>query len=73
MEGAVSTTDLLVLTISDQLLLALKKYFFAFTKQAILTRRSIVLSLPLQQGFPGLVQYLLAMPERCAHKLTCKY
>ncbi len=40
-----STVDLLVLTSSDQLL-AHWKHFYSFTEQAILTRRSTVLSIP---------------------------
>jgi hypothetical protein len=48
-----STIELLVLTSSNQLLLLLKVYFSFFTKQAILTRRSTVPSLPFQQEFTG--------------------
>ncbi len=43
----ISTVDLLVLTTLDQMLLKLKNIVFSFTKQAILMRRSIVLSLSL--------------------------
>jgi len=48
-----STVDLLVLTSSDLLLLILKTFLTFFAKQATLMRRSTVLSLPLQQVFPG--------------------
>ncbi len=51
--GRISTVDLLVLTSLDQLLFILKLYFSFNTKQPILMRRSIVLSHPLQLGFPG--------------------
>jgi hypothetical protein len=44
--------DLLVLTSLDQLLFILKILFNFITKQATSTRRSTVLSLPLQLGFP---------------------
>jgi len=46
-KGKISTVDLLVVTTSNQLPFALKKYFFSLTKQAILTRKWIVLSHPL--------------------------
>ncbi len=49
----ISTIDLLVLTSLDQLLFILKLYISIFTKQPILMRRSIVLSLPLQEEIPG--------------------
>ncbi len=45
--------DLLVLTGLDQLLFILKKLFTLVTKQAILTRRSTVVSLSLQPVFIG--------------------
>jgi hypothetical protein len=54
LKGRICTVDLLVLISSDQLLSILKLYFLLFTKQPILVRWSIVLSLPLQQEFPGL-------------------
>jgi len=50
----IGTVDLLISTCSDWALLILKNIIFFFTKQTILMRRSSVLSLPLQQGFPGL-------------------
>jgi hypothetical protein len=43
----ISTIDLLVLPTLDQMLFILKNIVFSFTKQAILMRRSIVLSLSL--------------------------
>jgi hypothetical protein len=49
----ISTVDLLVLTSLDQLIFKLKKIFTIVTKQAALTGRSTVLSLPLQLVFPG--------------------
>ncbi len=49
----ISTVDLLVLTSLDQLFFKLKKIFTIVTKQAALTGRSTVLSLPLQLVFPG--------------------
>ncbi len=51
--GRLSTVDLLVLTSLDQLRLILKNTIYDFTKQAILFRRSIVLSLPLWLVFPA--------------------
>jgi hypothetical protein len=48
----ISTIDLLVPTSSDQLLFKLRLYEF-FPKQPILIRRSTVLSLFLQEVFPG--------------------
>jgi hypothetical protein len=45
--------DLLVLTSLDQLIFILKILFTFDTKQAILIRRSTVLSLPLQLVFLG--------------------
>jgi hypothetical protein len=48
-----NTTDLLVLTSLDQLLFILKILFMYLTKQATLSRRSTVLSLPCQLVFPG--------------------
>ena len=52
-EERVSTNDLLVLTTIDELLFISKILFTFVTKQATLTRRSTVLSLPLQLAFPG--------------------
>ncbi len=49
--GNISTVNLLVLTSSDQLHFLLKLYFI--TKQPSLKRRSTVLCLPLQWGFPA--------------------
>ncbi len=49
----ISTINLLILTSLDQLLLIMKILFKCFTRQAILMRRSIVLSLPLQLVVPG--------------------
>jgi hypothetical protein len=46
--------DLLALTSLDQLLFTLKILFFFITKQATLTRRSMVLSLPVKLVFPGI-------------------
>ncbi len=51
--GRISTVDLLGLTSLDQVLFTLKILFTFFTKQPILNRRSTVLSIPLQQEFPG--------------------
>jgi hypothetical protein len=48
-----STVDLLVLTSLDQLLFMLEILFAFVTKQAILIRRSTVLSLLVQLVFPG--------------------
>ncbi len=50
--GSLGTVDLLVLTSLDHLILILKILFSFFTKQATLIRRSTVLGLPLQLGFP---------------------
>ncbi len=50
--GRIGTGDLLVLTSSDQLLSLLKTFIFLFTKQGIIIRRSTVLTLLLQKGFP---------------------
>jgi hypothetical protein len=47
-----STVDLIVLTSLGQLLLKMQALFSFFTKQATLTRRSTVLSLPVQLVFP---------------------
>jgi len=47
-KGRISTTDLLVLTSSDQLILVLNIPFSFFTTQAVLMRRQTVLSCPLQ-------------------------
>jgi len=46
--GRISTVDLLILAISDQLLLILKNILFFNTKQAIIMRRSTVLHLMLE-------------------------
>jgi hypothetical protein len=54
-DGWVSTIDLLALTSSLQVLLILWNKYFYFTKQGVLTWRSTVLSLLLQQEFPGQV------------------
>jgi hypothetical protein len=51
MSGRLNTVDLLVLTTLDQLLLELKILFTSFTKQAVLMRRSTVLTLPPQLVF----------------------
>jgi len=51
--GRFSTVDLLVLTSLDQLLLIMKILSTYFTKQVILMRRSIVLSLPSRLVFSG--------------------
>jgi hypothetical protein len=51
--GRLSTIDLLVLTSLDQLICNLKILFTFFTQQPTLTRRSTVLSLPIQMVFPG--------------------
>jgi hypothetical protein len=48
------TVDLLILTSLDQLIFVLKVLFTLFTKQATLTRRSTVLSLPPQLVFPDI-------------------
>jgi hypothetical protein len=48
-----STVDLLIPTSLDQLLFRLKRFFCIFTKQANLTRRSVVLSLPRLLVFPA--------------------
>jgi hypothetical protein len=45
--------DLLVLTSSDRLLFLLKLYYFFFTKQPTLLRKSIVPSHPLLLALPG--------------------
>ncbi len=45
--------DLLVPTSLDQLIFILKCFFTLLKKQATLTRRSTVLSFPLQLVFPG--------------------
>ncbi len=52
--GRISTVDLLVLTSSDQLLLMLKLYIF--TKWHNLMRRSTVLNISFQLGFPGEIE-----------------
>jgi hypothetical protein len=51
--GRLSTVHLLALISLDQLLLILKNTIYDFTKQAILFRRSIVLSLSLWIVFPA--------------------
>ncbi len=50
--GRLSTVDLLVLTVLDQLLFILKMLVTFLTKQATLMRRSTMLSLPSQLAFP---------------------
>jgi hypothetical protein len=50
--GRLSTIDLLVLTSLDLHVFELKILFIFMTKQATLMRRSTVLSLPPQKGFP---------------------
>ncbi len=52
LKGMLSTVDLLVLTSLHKLLFILEKLFTFSTQQATLTRRSTVLSLPLQFVFP---------------------
>jgi hypothetical protein len=52
--GRLSTVNLLVLTSLNQQLLRLKNTIYDFTKQAVLLRRSVVLSLPLSLAFPAL-------------------
>jgi hypothetical protein len=52
LRGRISTVDLLVLISSDGLILKLKILFNLVTKQGILMRRSTVLSLALQLGYP---------------------
>jgi hypothetical protein len=54
--GRISTVDLLVLTISDQLLLILEPLFLCFTKLDTRMSRSTVLSLPLHLVFPACTQ-----------------
>jgi len=51
--GRLGTVDPLALTSLDQLI-SIQKIFTVCTEQAILTRRSTVLCLPLQLAFPGL-------------------
>jgi hypothetical protein len=63
--GWISTTDLLALTRSDQLLFILKTYFASFTKQATLTRTSTVHSFPDQLEFPGIPVLQSNMPLPC--------
>ncbi len=58
LKGRLSTVDLLVLTTLDQLLFILKKLFKFFTKQAILMRRSTVLSLPPSVSIPWSIRPL---------------
>jgi len=53
-----STVDLLVFISLDQVLFVLKILFTFFTKQVTSMRRSTVLTLPLQLGFPG-TRYVL--------------
>ncbi len=50
--GRISTVDLLILICSDQLQWVLNLYSSLFAKQAPWTRRSTVLSIPFQWGFP---------------------
>jgi hypothetical protein len=54
--------DLLVLTSLEKLLLKTKILLMCFTKQAILMRRSTLLSLPLQLVFPGVTYGFLCRP-----------
>ncbi len=69
----ISTVELLVLTSLDQLLLIFKICLFYLTKQGM--RRSMVLSLPLQQGFPDLSQAPIHLFNFCQNplKLGMKY
>jgi hypothetical protein len=60
--GKLGTVDLLVQPNLDQLLLILKTFFVLFTKQATLTRKSTVLTLPLQLVFPALPVSLDCFP-----------
>jgi len=57
----ISTVDLLVLTSLDELFLVLQALFTFLTKQASLTRRSMVPSLPLLLVFPVLAFALPAL------------
>ena len=72
--GLISTTDLLALISSDQLLFILKTYFASFTKQASLTRTSTVHSIPAQLEFHGipLLQSNTPLPLRTAPKPILK-
>ncbi len=58
-EGRLSTVDLLVLTSLDQLIFKLEILFSFLTKQAILMRRSTVLSFPPQLVFPA-IRYIVS-------------
>jgi hypothetical protein len=59
-----STVGLLAVTGLDQLLFVLKILFILFTKHATLKRRSTVLSLPLQLGFPAVTNHLHSLVKR---------
>ncbi len=63
LKGKISTVDLLLLTRTYQMLLILNNFHFYFTKQAILMRRSTVLSLPLQKRVPCLFVHLKRFPN----------
>ncbi len=54
--GRISTVDLLVQTTLDHSLFILNIWFTCVTKEAVLIRRSTVLSLPLQLSFHGLAK-----------------
>ncbi len=60
--------DLLVLTSIYQLLFILKIVLTFLTKQATLTRRSIVLSFPLKLVFPGIGISCLVSVRVLVHK-----
>jgi hypothetical protein len=51
--GKLGTVDLLALPSLDEVVLILKMLFTSFMRQAILMRRSTVLSRPLKLMFPG--------------------
>ncbi len=53
LKGRISTVGLLVQTSSEKLVLNNETIYFFFTKETILMRRWIVLSLPCSKGFPG--------------------
>ncbi len=55
MLGSLSTVDLLVVTSLDQLLCGNVNIIYFFSKQDTYKRRPIVLSLPLQLVFLGIV------------------
>jgi ABC-type nickel/cobalt efflux system permease component RcnA len=59
LRGRTSTIDLLVPTSLEQLLFALKILFASFTRHAILMRRSVVQSLPVQLVFPDISMNLV--------------